>query len=80
MQAENSFPELSWFRDLLRNRQTSECPKQCRLFLLCVTDLDHLWCNFQACESPRRWCSGNMKPFQGLASGSIPERRKFLTF
>ena len=24
----------------------------------------------------RRWCSGNMKPFQGLASGSIPERRK----
>ncbi len=23
----------------------------------------------------RRWCSGNMKPFQGLASGSIPERR-----
>jgi hypothetical protein len=21
-----------------------------------------------------------MKPFQGLASGSIPERRKFLTF
>ena len=25
--------------------------------------------------SKRRWCSGNMKPFQGLASGSIPERR-----
>jgi hypothetical protein len=23
----------------------------------------------------RRWCGGNMKPFQGLASGSIPERR-----
>jgi hypothetical protein len=35
---------------------------------------------FHSSESPRRWCSGNMKPFQGLASGSIPERRKFLTF
>jgi hypothetical protein len=28
-----------------------------------------------AAQHLRRWCSGNMKPFQGLASGSIPERR-----
>ena len=27
-----------------------------------------------------RWCSGNIKPFQGLAPGSIPGRCKVLYF
>jgi hypothetical protein len=28
----------------------------------------------------RRWCSGNIQPFQGCASGSIPERRNKTQF
>jgi hypothetical protein len=35
-------------------------------------------CLFELHNRLRRWCSGNMKPFQGLASGSIPERRKYV--